>query len=250
MAELLIVLLAGIGAGLLNAVVGAGTLVTYPVLIGLGLPPLAANVTSAVGIFPGSLSGAYTYRALLREVSARPLVTASTFAMLLGAGIGIPLLLLLPPRVFAGIVPWLIVAAGALTVLQPWLTRKAQRDSTPTNPRRIVLILGIAAAGVYLAYFGAATGVITLTVLLFVGIHNLQLANAIKNLSTGITNGIIAIVFLLVAPVNIAFALAIAVGATLGGLLGGVIAQKLSPLLFRIAIALVAAIAALVSFLT
>lgn len=250
MSDLLAVLLAGVGAGMLNAVVGAGTLVTYPVLVALGIPALSANVTSAVGIFPGSLTGAYTYRALLRQQAIRSTVTVSTIAMIAGAGVGIPLLLLLPPSVFALVVPWLILAAGALTVLQPWLTNRARRATSHQEPRRMVLVLGITGAGVYLSYFGAATGVITLSVLLLVGISDLQVANAIKNLATGIGNAIIAVVFVIAAPVVLSLALAIAVGSTVGGLLGGALAQKLSPFVFRVVIGLVAVIAAAVAFLT
>lgn len=250
MTDLLIALLAGVGAGMLNAVVGAGTLVTYPALLALGLSPLTANVTSAVGIFPGSLSGAYTYRATLRSSDMRGIVILATVAMVSGALIGIPLLLLLPDDVFASIVPWLIVAAGALTVAQPWLTRRAAHGSAAPQPRRAALVVGICGAGVYLSYFGAATGVITLSVLLFIGIRDLQVANGIKNLATGIANGLIAVMFLIVAPVEVHLALAIAVGSTLGGLLGGRIAQRLSPSLFRGVIALVAVVAATAAFLT
>lgn len=250
MSDLLVALLAGVGAGMLNAVVGAGTLVTYPALIALGVPPLSANVTSAVGIFPGSLTGAYTYRSILRQASVRPTVVISTIAMLAGAGAGIPLLLLLPPEVFSGIVPWLIVAAGALTIFQPWLMGAARRDSKQRRPRRVLLIVGIVGAGVYLSYFGAATGVITLSVLLFVGVTDLQVANAIKNLATGIVNAVIAVVFILVAPVEISLALAIAIGSTMGGFLGGALAQKLSSFVFRIVIGSVAVVAATVAFLT
>lgn len=251
MGELLVAMLAGVGAGMLNAVVGAGTLVTYPVLIALGMPPLAANVTSAVGIFPGSLTGAYTYRRTLRQPEVRSTTVIVTLSTLLGAAVGIPLLLLLPPEVFIAVVPWLILAAGALTVFQPWLTGRARGSVVAHHDmRRVPLVLGIVLAGIYLSYFGAATGVIVLTVLLYVGIQNLQTANAIKNLATGITNALIAVVFVLVAPVDLPIALAIAIGSTLGGFLGGSIAQRLSPLVFRAVIGLVAVAAALVAYVS
>ena len=249
MLDLALALVAGLGAGILNAVVGAGTLVTYTVLLALGLNPLAANVTSAAGIFPGSIAGAYTYRTVLREAQLRTELVLATIAMVVGSLLGIPLLLLLPPEVFSRIVPWLILLAGALTILQPWLRGRPVFGVRAVKPRRIVLVLGICAAGIYLSYFGAATGVITLTVLLIVGIQDLQLANGIKNLITGVANCLIGVLFLFIAPVNIPFALAIAIGSTLGGLVGGRAAQRLSPVVFRFVIGLVAILAAVATFL-
>jgi len=248
--DFILVLLAGVGAGFLNAVVGAGTLVTFSVLVSLGLPPLVANVTSAVGIFPGSLAGAYAYRDILRKPENRRLSFRATGSMTLGVLIGIPLLLFLPPKVFTSIVPWFIVSAGVLTLLQPWLTKRAVNHAARQSPQGVIFIIGLIVAGVYLAYFGAATGVIVLSVLLYVGIDNLQQANATKNLATGVGNGIVGVVFLFVAPVVISFAIAIAIGAVIGGLLGGRFAQRLSPIVFRICIGGIAVIAAVAAVLT
>lgn len=235
-----VALLAGAGAGGLNAVVGAGTLITYPVLVALGLPPLAANVTSAVGVFPGSLAGAYTYRARLRG-QVRLAVTA-TAAMCVGAVGGVLLLLLLPPGSFARAVPWLIVMAGALVLLQPLINKAARSRRRPPGPRAAAI--GCGAAGVYLSYFGAATGVITLTSLLLGGTEDLQEANAIKNVATGMGNGLAAVIFMVFADVHVGFALAVAAGAVLGGSIGGRFAQRLSQRVMRVVIFLVALIAA------
>jgi uncharacterized membrane protein YfcA len=236
----LVALLAGAGAGGLNAVVGAGTLVTYPVLVALGLPPLAANVTSAVGVFPGSLAGAYAYRERLRGV--RRLAITATAAMCAGALGGVLLLLLLPSGSFARVVPWLIILAGALVLLQPMINRAARSMRRPPGPRAAAI--GCGAAGVYLSYFGAATGVITLTSLLLGGTKDLQDANAIKNVATGVGNGLAAVIFMVFADVHFGFALAVAVGAILGGSLGGRFAQRLSQRVMRVVIFLVAVIAA------
>jgi len=238
--DLLIALLAGIGAGFMNAAVGAGTLITFPVMLGLGLPPLAANVTSAVGVTPGNLSGAVTYRSVLAQAHMRGPVITATLAMLCGALVGALLLLALPPSTFASIVPWLIVAAGVLTLVQPWITRRLSRLPHLEQPRRAPIAIGVMLAGTYLSYFGAATGVITLTVLLYAGIATAQEANAIKNVATGIAGVIAAVVFLLFAPVDIPLAIAAALGAAGGGLAGGRIAQKVSPKIYRAAILMVA----------
>jgi uncharacterized membrane protein YfcA len=234
---------AGVGAGLTNAVIGAGTLVTFPVLLALGLPPVAANVTSAVGVFPGSLTGAWVYRDRLRRLGRTALL--ATLAMCVGAVAGTLLLLLLPPGSFTRAVPWLIGGAGLLVLLQPVITRVAQRGARTGNPGAAAAGCGV--AGTYLGYFGAATGVITLTALLLGGTNDLQDANAVKNLATGVANGLAAVMFLALADVRLGLALAIAVGAAAGGVLGGRVAQKLSPTTFRVLIFLVAVGVALAS---
>lgn len=251
--DLLVALLAGLGAGAMNAVVGAGTLITFPVLIALGLPPLVANVTSAVGIAPGNLFGAAAYRDILMRPDMRGTAITATAAMITGALIGVPLLLVLPPEAFTAIVPWLIIGAGVLTLVQPWLTRRIQRAhpaSAAQGPRLIVIFVGVTLAGIYLSYFGAASGVITLTVLLYAGLSEIQSSNAIKNLAGGVANLVAAVIFLIVAPVNIPLAIAVAVGAALGGLLGGRLAQRLSPVVFRWVIVAVAVLAAAYVLLT
>lgn len=243
--DLLVALVAGLGAGAMNAVVGAGTLITFPVLIALGLPPLVANVTSAVGIAPGNLFGAAAYRDVLLRPDVRRTAVTSTAALIVGALIGVPLLLVLPPEAFTAIVPWLILSAGVLTLVQPWLTRRMRGTSAHSGePRLVIVFVGVLLAGVYLSYFGAATGVITLTVLLYAGLSEIQAANAIKNLAGGIANVVAAVLFLVFAPVDIPLAIAVALGAAVGGLLGGRLAQRLSPAVFRWVIVAVAAIAA------
>jgi len=238
--ELLLALLAGVGAGVMNAAVGAGTLITFPALIALGLPPLAANVTSAVGVSPGNVTGAFTYRSALRQPHMRRPILTATVAMVTGAMLGVPLLLVLPPEAFTAVIPWLIIAAGLLTLAQPWITRHISRRVEPVDERTGILFVGVMLAGIYLSYFGAATGVITLSVMLYAGLSDLQEANAIKNFAGGIANVLAALIYLVVAPVDVPLAIAVAIGAALGGLAGGRIAQRLSPALFRWLILLVA----------
>lgn len=243
--EFVIVAIAGTVAGFMNAAVGAGTLATFPVLVALGLPPLQANVTSAVGIFPGNISGSWTYRSILRSSELRQPARIATLAMMTGALMGIPLLLLLPPRVFAFIVPGLIIAAGVLTLVQPLLTSVASKRGSSRG--QVLFVIGLTVAGVYLSYFGAATGVITLFILVYTGMTNLQHANAVKNIATGVAGIMTAGIFLLFAPVHLGYAVTLAVGAFIGGFLGGRFAQMLSPTAYRAAILIVALIAAVVT---
>jgi len=246
MSDAILVVLAGVLAGFLNSVVGAGTLVTYPVLLAIGLPPMQANVTSAVGIFPGSLSAAFSYRGVL--ASAKPLIPPTLIGMLVGVSVGIPLLLVLPDEVFGIVVPWLILTAGALTLAQPYLVGRLEREPETTRQRPWVLAGGLVLAGAYLAYFGAATGIITISVLLFAATRDIQVANGLKNLATGIGNGLVAVAFLVLAPVQVPYALLIAAGSLAGGAVGGRLAQRLAPGVFRALVALIAVAAAAAAF--
>lgn len=244
MTDLLIALVSGFAAGLTNTVVGGGTLITYPTLLALGLPPLTANVTSAVGVFPGSLAGAWTYRRTLLAPGIRVIALRSVIAVTIGVAIGIPLLLMFPPEVFGKVSPWLIIGAGALTVLQPWIRSQVAEHTHRPRHHVIVFWVGVILAGIYLAYFGGATGVILLAVFLYTTTHDLQTANALKNLNSGTGNGIAAIVFLFLAPVRIPLSIAIAIGSIAGGLIGARFAQRLSPTVFRVLIGVIAVVAA------
>lgn len=239
--DLVIALIAGGAAGLMNAVVGAGTLATFPILLALGLPPVTANVTSAVGVFPGSLAAAWTYRDRLG--SQRRFATGATAAMCVGALGGAALLLVLDPSVFEFAVPWLILGAGGLLAVQPRISGLWHR-AADLPPRPWTAGIGMALAGVYLGYFGAATGVLTLAALLLAGVTDLQQANAVKNLSTGVANGIAALTFLVLGIAVIPLASAIAVGAVAGGMIGGSVAQKLSDRSLRTAAIAIAVTAA------
>ena len=123
--EQLAVFLAGMAAGGINAVVGSGTLITFPVLLAVGYPPVVANVSNTVGLVPGTASGAYGYRRELAGQGGRLLRLGS--ASLLGGLTGGLLLLVLPARAFKAIVPALIGLACVLVVLQPWITRRLRQ---------------------------------------------------------------------------------------------------------------------------
>ncbi|GIE88264.1 sulfite exporter TauE/SafE family protein [Actinoplanes regularis] len=126
------ILAAGAAAGAINALVGSGTLVTFPVLLALGYPPIVANASNAVGLVPGSFAAAYGYRA---EVAAhRRLLLPLGASALAGGIVGALLLLVLPAATFRAVVPVLISAALILIVIQPWLVRSLRRRSTTRRP--------------------------------------------------------------------------------------------------------------------
>ncbi len=238
--ELLAIAAAGGAAGMINTVVGSGTLVTFPVLLALGLPPVTANVSNNVGLTPGSLSGALATRRDL--VGQRSRVIRLGVASLIGGLIGAVLLLTLPPGAFNSIVPVLIGIGCVLVIIQPKLAKamaaRRERLGTRESPAHgsVWLWLAVGLTGVYGGYFGAAQGVLLIAVMGIGLAESLARINAVKNVLALIANGVAAVVFVIVADVNWWAAGAVAVGAILGAQVGGTIGRKLPQTVYRVII--------------
>jgi uncharacterized membrane protein YfcA len=238
--EAALVVLAGLAAGTINTVVGSGSLVTFPTLLWVGLPPVVANVSNTVGLVPGAVSGAWGYRRELAGQRSRlARLGACTIA---GSILGATLLLVLPPRVFATVVPALILLACVLVVIQPWLVRTLNRRPTRDHGGPLLWVL-VFATGMYGGYFGAAQGVILIAVLALGLDESLQRVNAAKNVLAGLANVVAGIVFIMVADVNWAAAGLVAVGAVVGGVVGARIARLLPPVGLRAVVVLIGVIA-------
>jgi len=226
--EMLAVLLAGAAAGTVNTIVGSGTLITFPVLLAVGYPPVLANVSNTVGLFPGSISGAIGYRTELAGQRAR--LVGLGVASVLGGLTGAILLLKLPPGAFRAIVPVLIGIALVLVVLQPRLARRLaegpELDATPARGGP-ALHAGVYGAGIYGGYFGAAQGVLLIGLLGVFLREDLQRINAAKNVLAGLVNGTAAVVFVVVSDIAWAAAGLIAVGSVIGAQLGASIGRRL-----------------------
>jgi uncharacterized membrane protein YfcA len=236
-----------VAAGTINTVVGSGTLITFPVLLGVGLGPVTANVSNAVGLFPGSFVGAYGYRRELSGQRGRALRLGSAAA--LGAALGAVLLLVLPASAFKSIVPALIGLALLLVVLGPRLSRRlAETKHAASDQVTPVLWLVVAATGVYGGYFGAAQGVLLMGFLGLLLAESLQRQNALKNVLAGLVNLVAAIVFVLSSHIDWAAAGLVGGGSILGGLLGARIGRRLPPLALR-AVILVVGVVAIVALL-
>ncbi|MEV7124077.1 sulfite exporter TauE/SafE family protein [Kitasatospora griseola] len=239
--EALAVLLAGTAAGTINAIVGSGTLITFPVLLAIGLPPVTANVSNTLGLAPGSLAGAIGYRAELAGQGRRLLRYGA--ASLTGGLVGAALLIVLPGA-FDAVVPVLILTALVLVVLQPRVARAmAARRAAGTLPPATdggpLLLLLIALTGVYGGYFGAAQGVLLLALMGMLLPDSLQTINGIKNVLALIVNGVAAVFFVFTSTVDWTAAALIAVGSTLGGLLGAKVGRRLPPIALRTLIVVV-----------
>ena len=224
---------AGIGAGTINTIVGSGTLLTFPVLLAVGLPPVTANVSNTLGLVPGSISGGYGYRRELAGQRDR-LIRLGT-ASLFGGTLGAVLLLILPADAFQAIVPVLIGIALLLVVLQPWLARTvaARRTKPLRADGGVALLLGVFATGVYGGYFGAAQGVLLLGLMGLLLNDDLQRINATKNILATVVNGVAALIFVFQAHIDWTAALLIAVGSALGGQIGSRVGRRLSPTVLR-----------------
>jgi hypothetical protein len=228
----IVVFVAGIAAGGINTVVGSGTLITFPVLLGVGLPPVVANVSNTVGLFPGSFVGAYGYRAEL--VGQRNRAIALSSASVIGAIIGAVLLLVLPADAFNAVVP-VLIAIGLLLVifgrkLTAWLLSRGQETTEETTAWLWLATLG---TGIYGGYFGAAQGIIMIGLFGLMLTETLQRTNALKNVLTGLVNLVAAVVFVITTHVNWTAAVLIAVGSAIGGLLGARVGRRLSPTVLR-----------------
>jgi uncharacterized membrane protein YfcA len=237
-AEVASIALAGLAAGAINTLVGSGTLITFPVLLAWGYAPVTANVSNTVGLVPGSVSGAVGYR---RELSGqRGRVLRFGAASALGGATGAVLLLVLPESAFKAIVPAFIVLALALILLQPQLNRwLLKREIHLDGRHRLVTLLVVYATGVYGGYFGAAQGIMLLAVLGLALPQDLQRTNALKNVLSGLVNGVAGVYFVFAAHVEWAPAAIIAGASVVGAQLGARYGRSLPPGILRAVIVVV-----------
>ncbi|WP_335936067.1 sulfite exporter TauE/SafE family protein [Streptomyces sp. PTD5-9] len=244
--EMLAVFAAGISAGTINTIVGSGTLITFPVLLATGLPPVTATVSNALGLIPGAVSGAIGYRAELAGQGRRVLKFA--VASLIGGLTGATLLLSLPSTAFETIVPVLVTLALVLVVLQPRISRAVQRRREHRGgPTRTdggpLLFTGLMLASVYGGYFTAAQGIIYLSLMGMLLDDTMQRLNAVKNVLAAVVNSVAALFFLFVAHFDWTAVVLIAVGSALGGQIGARVGRRLSPTVLRALIVAVGAVA-------
>ena len=248
--QALIVLAAGMWAGTINAVVGSGTLVTFPVLVALGYPPVTATTSNAVGLAPGTVSGAIGYRHELKGQAWR--VARYAVPSFAGAICGTVLLLSLPHNAFEKIVPVLVGLAVVLVVVQPRVSAivARRRDLEPDAEIRggPLLLSLLFLIGIYGGYFTAAQGVMMMGVMGMLLTDPLQRLNGIKNVLAAVVNVVAGVIYAFVAPVSWPVIGLLALGSTLGGQLGAKIGRRLPPAVLR-AVIVVVGVAAIVQLL-
>lgn len=231
---------AGLVAGTASAMAGGASIITFPVLLAMGVPPLSANVTNTVGLTPIVIGTALGALPELRPQRAR--LVALMPPMLVGAVGGAAVLLTTPSDVFEAIVPALIAISCVLMLAQPWLVRHTLRGAR--GRRRAVAQASTFVVGVYTGYFGAASGVLFLALVGLVSAATLHELNASKNVIIGTANVVTTAIFAAVAPVRWPMAAGIAVGSLLGGAVGTRLVRRVPAPHLRIGIALVGLVVA------
>ena len=244
---MILIVLAGIGAGAINSLVGSGTLITFPTLVTLGFPPVTATMSNAIGLVAGGVSGTWDYRAELSGQWDR--LRWQIPASLTGAAIGAFLLLHLPEKVFTRVVPVLLVLALILVVIGPRIQAYARRRAEEAGrsaehvsaARMAALVFGTFAVGVYGGYFTAAQGILLIGVMGALLPEDIQRMNAAKNLLSLLVNVVAAAGYTLVAFDRISWPAAglIAAGSLVGGWLGARYGRRLSPNALRAVIVVV-----------
>ena len=229
----------GLGAGIVLSSIGAASLISFPILLAVGLPPVVANASNTVGLVPAGIGGAIGYR---RELAAHPALARMVIATsAVGAVLGAFLLLRLPAAVFESIVPWLILFACALVGLQPvisgWVRGRADRlGHTPRDRQTMsppVMVVSTI-MGIYGGYFGAGQGVM-MVAFLALGIDvELKVINALKTLAVFAANVVASIVFIAIADLDWTAIVLVGLGSIIGGYVGALIGRRLPPTLFRV----------------
>lgn len=238
-ADLLFLAVAGVVAGVVSTVVSLATLVSYPALLAVGLPPLAANVTNTVAIVWTGVGAAAGSRPELR--GRGPVVARLAVLTAAGGATGAGLLLLSPAAAFEAVAPWLVGGASLVLLLQPWLVRR--RPPSPHRSTRLQRGL-LFAVSIYAGYFGAAGGILLIAVLAPLLAAPLATVSAVKNVLAGAANAVAAVAFALFAPVDWLAALPLAAGFLLGGWLGPSVVRRLPTQAFRVTIAVTGMLAA------
>lgn len=249
--QLALVVIAAMVGGAMNSIAGGGTLLTFPALIALGIPPIVANATSTVALWPGALGSMWGYRGELK--GAMPWARGFALPSVLGGALGAWLLLRTSEARFAALVPWLVLGATALFMVQRpamrWLRARADRrgrvaavadDVAITTRWPPWSILGYQfLVAVYGGYFGAGVGILMLAALGFMGLTNIHRMNGLKNWGGLCMNAVAAGMFAFSSLVNWPVALGMAVGAISGGYLGSRTAQRVPQQAVRAAVVVI-----------
>ena len=240
---------AAVAAGAINALAGGGTLITFPTLLAIGVPPIIANVTNTVALCPGFIGGIL---AQLKDLSGqRKRFWTFLGVSAIGGVIGSILLLRTGERAFQALVPYLILLASCLIAVQgllrPWLLRRSIRlEAKIKSENWAVVLVGLAA--IYGGYFGVAMSVVVLTLLAWMINDNLTRLNAIKQTVAFGANGAAAVIFIFSGKVVWVIALVMAAGALIGGTLGGRLAGHIKPDTLRWTVVSIGIVLAIIYF--
>ncbi len=237
LADTCVLVAAGLAAGTVNAVAGGGSLITFPTLVAIGLPPVPANVTNSVAVTPGYLASVFGSRSDLAELARRRSLVAFVPAAVIGAVVGCALLLATPARAFEVVVPFLVLGATAVLAFQRRLRSLVGHPRDMTQRRRTVALHAMVFLGAtYGGYFGAALGIMLIAGLGLVLDESLARVNALKNAVSALVAIATVVAFGIFGPVNWAAAAVVAPATMAGGYLGARLARVLPAGVLRAAI--------------
>ena len=243
---LLVITAAAFFAGGINALAGGGSFLTLPALVFAGLPAVSANATGTAALLPGYLASAWNYRDLMRAPVGLSLLVVLILGTLGGAA-GALLLLATPEQAFRGIVPWLLLFATLLFAFGPTLQRRlAGRNRRTGGVGARIGILGVCAYG---GYFNGGMGIVMLAMFRLLGVHDLRIANGLKNLLSAVLTLIAVVIYAAGGLISWAGILPMALAATLGGWAGARIGRVLPPRVLRNTIVTVGAVTTVLFFI-
>ncbi|MFC5359961.1 sulfite exporter TauE/SafE family protein [Azospirillum himalayense] len=223
MLAMVLLMVAAFASGVLNAVAGGGAFITFPALLFAGVPPVSANVSSTVALFPGQMASAWAYRNEIRGVTEVS-VTAFSVVSLVGGVVGAVLLLTTPDRAFAGLVPWLLLFATAVFAVGSFMPALAAR--LRLNGRSVLVVQFVIA--VYGGYFGGGIGFLMLAALTLFGLRDIHAMNGLRILLAALMNGAAVAAFCLSDAVSWPETAVMAVSAIAGGYAGAHAAKRVS----------------------
>lgn len=229
MGSYLLLIAAGLGAGLMNSVAGGGSFLTFPALVFTGVPSIAANATSTVALLPGSLASAWAYRRdflLLERIALKPAVIVSVA----GGVVGALLLLFTPQKTFDVVIPWLLLAATITFAVGPRVLRLFNRQAWMSERMLIVFQFLV---GIYGGYFGGAVGIIMLAVWSLAGLRDIHAMNGGRTLLGSVMNAAAVVCFIVAGKVWWPQTSVMLVGAIVGGYAGARLARRIDPALIR-----------------
>lgn len=226
-----------VGAGVMNALAGGGTLLTFPALLLAGVPAIRANATSTVALVPGAAASLAGYR---REVGTHARwLTTLLVPSLLGGAIGSVLLLMTPEKIFASLAPWLVLFATLLFLFQLFWARRQPETHVPHPTSWAIATVAQFFAAIYGGYFGAGVGIVMLVILGFLGLSDIHAMNGLKNFFGICINSVAALYFIVRGAVDWPLALLMTAGAVLGGFVGANFARKIGKQKARVAVVVI-----------
>ena len=230
----LCVLLAGVGAGIANGIAGGGTFISFPTLLALGVPALAANVTTSVGVVPSYVGGIRGYHEELR--GQFPLLRSVFPSCLLGAVTGCTLLLAFPSSAFKAVIPWLVGAGTVLFALSPLLTKRLAHIDHDHPARRASLVVGVFLVAIYGGYFGAGLGILLLAVMATSLPYDMPTLQGLRNVLSTVINLCAAAVFQVRGHLVWSDVACLMIGTLAGGVIGTSLLRRLTPTTVRVVV--------------